>query len=274
MDALKLIFFSLFTHFAVGALVPMLFISVKEMGAMFFRLISMLSIILLAFAFWAKPFANLVFATPFAAASPVAGQIATLLLLSAFFLILTVFLLNRGGKAFAALALLAGLAAMANLPFTFPNVSTAPAWMLSGSFISSALLLGSVLGTMITGHWYLVNHKLTLRPLQITTWVFIGLAILRTVLVFANVFILSGSSQSTLAVTARGLLDFSASGILFWARVGFGLAAPLLFGWMIWSSVKVKNTQSATGILYATIVLVLVGETFAKYLYLFTGIPV
>jgi len=274
MDALKLIFFSLFTHFAVGALVPMLFISVKEMGTMFFRLISMLSIILLACAFWAKPFANLALATPFAAASPVAGQIATLLLLSAVFLLLTVFLLNRGGKIFATLALVGGLAATAKLPFTFPSVSTVPAWMLAGSFISSALMLGSVLGTMITGHWYLVNHKLTLRPLQITTWVFIGLTILRTMMVFATVFVLSASLDTTLAATAKSLLDFSASGILFWARVGFGLAAPLLFGWMIWSSVKVRNTQSATGILYATIVLVLVGEAFAKYLYLFTGIPV
>lgn len=274
MDALKLIFFSLFTHFAVGALVPMLFISVKEMGTMFFRLISILALILLACAFWAKPFANLALATPFAATSPVAGQIATLFVISAGFLLLTIFMLHHGGKIFAALALLAGLAAMAKLPFTFPSVTTVPAWMMAGSFISSALLLGSALGTMITGHWYLVNHKLTLRPLQITTWVFIGLTILRTLMVFATVFILAGSSQTTLATTAKSLLDFSMSGMLFWARVGFGLVVPLLFGWMIWSSVKVRNTQSATGILYATIVLVLVGEAFSKYLYLFTGIPV
>jgi len=274
MDALKLIFFSLFTHFAVGALAPMLFISVKEMGTKFFRLISILSIVLLAFAFWAKPFANLAFATPFVAASPVVGQIATLLALTILFLLLTVLLLNHGGKIFATLALITGLAAMAKLPFAFPRVSTVPAWMTAGSFVSSALMLGSVLGTMITGHWYLVNRKLTLRPLQISTWVFIGLALLRTIWVFTIVFILANSSQTALAATAKGLLDFSAFGILFWARAGFGLAAPLVFGWMIWSSVKVKNTQSATGILYATIVLVLVGEAFSKYLYLFTGIPV
>jgi len=274
MDALKLIFFSIFTHFAIGTLVPMLFISVKEMGTMFFRLISILAIVLLACAFWARPFANLSLAIPFAATSPVAGQIATLLVITVALLVLTVLLLQRGGKIFATLALLAGLAAMAKLPFTFPSVSTVPNWMLAGSFISSALMLGSVLGTMITGHWYLVNHKLTLRPLQITTWVFIGLTIIRTFLVFATVFILAGSAPAPLAATAKGLLGFSSSGVLFWARVGFGLVVPLLFGGMIWSSVKVKNTQSATGILYATIVLVLVGEAFAKYLFLFTGIPV
>jgi hypothetical protein len=274
MAALKLIFFSLFTHLAIGALVPLLFISVNEMGAMFFRLISSLAILLLACAFWAHPFAEISFAMPFVSSSPIAGQIVTLLTASLFFLVLTIFLLNRGGKIYAALAIIAGLAATAKLAFAFPNAATVPGWMTASSFMSAALMLGSVLGTMITGHWYLVNRKLTIRPLQLATWVFIGIAGLRTILVIATVLLLSGSSHAALAETARGLLDFSAAGILFWTRVGFGLAAPLLFGWMIWSAVKVRNTQSATGILYATIVLALIGEAFAKYLYLFTGIPV
>jgi hypothetical protein len=274
MDALKLIFFSLFTHLAIGTLVPLLFISVKEMGTMFFRLISSLSILLLACAFWASPFAEISFAIPFVASSPLAGQIISLLASSIFFLALAIFFLNRGGKIYVALAIVAGLAATAKLASAFPNASAAPSWMTAGSFLSAALVLGSVLGTMITGHWYLVNRKLTIRPLQLATWVFIGIIGLRAMMVIATVLLLSNSSQALLADTARGFFSLSASGILFWARVGFGLAAPLLFGWMIWSSVKVKNTQSATGILYATIVLVLIGEAFAKYLYLFTGIPV
>jgi len=274
MDALKLIFFSILTHLAIGMLVPMLFISVAEMGTKFFRLISILSIVLLALAFWVNPFANISFANPFTAASPVDGQITILLAISMFFIILTIFLLKKGKKILVTLAIVAGLAAMAKLPFIFPNAATVPNWMTASSFMSSTLLLGSALGTMITGHWYLVNRKLTIRPLQIATWVFIGLTALRTILVFVTVAVLANSSQATLAETSKSLLGFSMSGILFWARAGFGLAIPLVFGWMIWSSVKVRNTQSATGILYATIVVVLVGEVFSKYLYLFTGIPV
>jgi hypothetical protein len=274
MDALKLIFFSLLTHFAIGALVPLLLISVEEMGTMFFRLISILSIILLAGAFWAHPFGEIALAMPFAAASPHQGQVVTLLAMSILFLALTIFLLNRGGRIFVTLAILAGLAAMAKLPSAFSHAAAVPSWMAAGSFVSAALLLGSVLGTMITGHWYLVNRKLTIRPLQMATWVFIGIAVLRAIFVIATVAGLAGSSQAALAETAKSLLDFSMTGILFWARVGFGLAIPLVFGGMIWGSVKVRNTQSATGILYATIVMILVGEAFAKYLYLFTGIPV
>ncbi len=274
MDALKLIFFSLFAHLAIGALVPLLFISIDEMGTMFFRLISVLSLVLLACALWAYPFADFSLVMPFTASNPLGSQILTLLLASICFLLLTIFLLQRGGKIFATLAMLSGLAAMSMLALTYPHAGTAPGWMMAGSFISSTLLLGSVLGTMITGHWYLVNRKLTIRPLQIATWVFIGIAALRAILVFATVALLMNSSQSSLAETTRSLLDFSMPGILFWARVAFGLIMPLVFGWMIWSSVKVRNTQSATGILYATIILVLAGEAFSKYLYLFTGIPV
>jgi hypothetical protein len=274
MDALKLIFFSLFTHLAIGMLVPMLFISVEEMGTKFFRLLSMLSIILLALAFWANPFARLTFAPPFTAASPADSQIATLLAASIFFLILTIFLLKKGKEIFVVLAIIAGLAAMAKLPLVFPNSTVAPNWMMASSFMCSTLMLGSVLGTMITGHWYLVNHKLTIRPLQIATLVFIGIAVLRAVLVIMTVVALASSSQERLAETARAFFGFSGLGILFWARAGFGLVIPLIFGGMIWSSIKARNTQSATGILYATIVLVLVGETFSKYLFLFTGIPV
>ena len=274
MDALKLIFFSLFTHLAIGTLVPLLFISIDEMGTMFFRLISGLSIVLLACALWAYPFAEIALAMPFAATSPIGNQILTLLMVSIFFLLLTIFLLQRGGKIFVMLAMLSGLAAMSMLAFAYPNAGAAPGWMLAGSFISSTLLLGSVLGTMITGHWYLVNRKLTIRPLQIATWVFIGIAALRAISVLATVMLLANSSQPALAETARSLLDFSMPGMLFWARVAFGIIIPLVFGWMIWSSVKVRNTQSATGILYATIILILAGEAFSKYLYLFTGIPV
>jgi hypothetical protein len=274
MDALKLIFFSLFTHLAVGMLLPLLFISVSEIGTMFFRFISGLSIVLLLLAFWAHPFAEFSFALPFATQIEMGGQIFTLLAASIFFILLTIFFLQLGGKIFVAIAVVLGLAAMSRLAFAFPMNSSVPDWMMAGSFVSSALILGSVLGTMITGHWYLVNRKLTIRPLQMATWIFIAIVGLRFLVVAAIFAVLLGSSQLALSEMVQNMLSFSVPGMLFWARVAFGLIVPFVFGLMIWSSVKVRNTQSATGILYATIVFVVIGEAFSKYLYLFTGIPV
>jgi hypothetical protein len=276
MSIIRLIFFSLLTHLAIGALLPLLFISVNEIGTRFFRFVCGLSIGLFILAFLIKPFTSFSFSIPFVRQSQIDGQITTLSVASIFFILLTIFFLNRDGKIYLTLAVACGLAAMAKLAFMFPNSSdlSRPAdWMMASSFMSSALMLGSVLGTMITGHWYLVNHKLTIRPLQTATWIFIGVTGLRSLLVIAIVLLL-GFSQMAQAETARNLLGFSAAGILFWARVAFGLVTPLIFGMMVWGSVRVRNTQSATGILYATIILVLVGEVFSKYLFWFTGIPV
>jgi hypothetical protein len=61
--------------------------------------------------------------------------------------------------------------------------------------------------------------------------------------------------------------------IFFMARVTIGLVIPLIFGFMIWGTVKIRSTQSATGILYATIIMVLIGEAFAQFLSNLIGIP-
>lgn len=274
MDALKLIFFSLFTHFAIGTLLPLLFISVNEIGTMFFRFIAGLSVVLLLLAFWAQPFADFSFAVPFVQSAPIDGQIITLLTASILCSLLTMIFLKSFGKIFIMLSTAFGLAAMSELAFAFPAASSVPNWLLAGSFVASALMLGSVLGTMITGHWYLVNRKLTMRPLQMATWVFLGVIGLRLTLV-AGVFLMTLSSpQMAQTEIAKNMLGFTGQGILFWARVGFGLLMPIILGKMIWDSVKVQNTQSATGILYATIIFVIIGEAFSKYLYLFTGMPV
>jgi hypothetical protein len=46
-------------------------------------------------------------------------------------------------------------------------------------------------------------------------------------------------------------------------RFAVGIAMPLVFAWMVSSSIRYNNTRSATGILYASTVLVLIGEAMA-----------
>ena len=66
----------------------------------------------------------------------------------------------------------------------------------------------------------------------------------------------------------------SVSGIFFWQRVLFGLAAPALLGYLTWETAKIRSTQSATGILYVDFFTIVVGELLAKYLLLATRVPV
>jgi len=49
---------------------------------------------------------------------------------------------------------------------------------------------------------------------------------------------------------------------------------PLALVYFIWDTVKIRSTQSATGILYIAVFLVLIGETFSRFLFLFTSISV
>ena len=56
-------------------------------------------------------------------------------------------------------------------------------------------------------------------------------------------------------------------------RWAWGLIGPAVLGYFIWDTVKIRSTQSATGLLYVAVVFVIIGETMAQYLTLFFGIP-
>ncbi len=52
-----------------------------------------------------------------------------------------------------------------------------------------------------------------------------------------------------------------------------GLAAPLMLSVLIWQTVKMRSTQSATGLLYVALILVLFGELVSQFLLVRTGYP-
>ncbi len=136
---------------------------------------------------------------------------------------------------------------------------------------SSALVLGAVTLAMMLGHWYLVTPKLSIEPLKrysamyilLTAWIALELALTYTLYVgFGAQPATPGGSQ---------LIHEEIIFVLF--RVIWGLAAPLGFAYWIWNTVKMKSTQSATGILYAAMVCTLIGEGMGLYLTLQTGVP-
>ena len=56
-------------------------------------------------------------------------------------------------------------------------------------------------------------------------------------------------------------------------RLLFGLVGPIFLTFLTWKTVELEATQSATGILYAVLALVLVGEASALYLSMMTILP-
>ena len=59
----------------------------------------------------------------------------------------------------------------------------------------------------------------------------------------------------------------------FWMRVGGGLAFPFALSYMAFDSSGVRAMQSATGLLYIAMALVLAGEILAKGLLFATAVP-
>ena len=54
--------------------------------------------------------------------------------------------------------------------------------------------------------------------------------------------------------------------MFFWPRILFGVLVPVILAVMIRSTVKIRHTQAATGLLYLAVVALLFGEFFSKFL--------
>jgi hypothetical protein len=136
--------------------------------------------------------------------------------------------------------------------------------LLALHLITSGALLGSVLVAMNLGHAYLQNAALSFDHLVRLARLFLGSAI--------------GKAAVSVALLAphlgtwwpRLLDDFD--GMLIVVRMTAGLAGSIVLALMVISCAKSRANQSATGILYAAVVVVLVGEAVSMYLTLGRGI--
>lgn len=124
---------------------------------------------------------------------------------------------------------------------------------------ASAAVAGGVCFAMVFGHGYLTVPKLPFAPLQrINRFTAAALA-LRLALLALCVALAWPRWRAT---PAFGMFDWFFLGV----RVVVGLLLPLLFAAMVASALRWRNNQSATGIWYASTVLVWIGEAIALHL--------
>jgi hypothetical protein len=139
-------------------------------------------------------------------------------------------------------------------------------WALNGmGRLASAFLMGSTLTAMLLGHYYLTAPAMSIEPLKrfvrCMAW---GLGV-RALLAVVGLCLWSSGLGPL-----HGLGQVAP---LFLAiRWGMGFAAPVLATWMTWQTVAIRSTQSATGILYIAMTLVLFGELTALILTRDTGV--
>lgn len=173
----------------------------------------------------------------------------------------------------AALMILLGLAAALAAPALEGGASPAASSLsaLAGALtgaLAGALLAGSTAATMTLGHWYLVDTTLSIRPLATGAALFLGAAGLRAAV--AAGFLVSGGHHA-LRIESPADLIYSTTALFFSFRTVTGLLAPLTLAALVRSTVRIRSTQSATGLLYVALILVLFGELTAIFLELLTG---
>jgi hypothetical protein len=175
----------------------------------------------------------------------------------------------RGARAPALLAggaaSLAGLAALGFLAAEFSE----PAWgfpLVLASMVVGALVLGAVSLGMVLGHWYLVTPRLPEQPLREMTFWLLAVMALQALLIVPGLALphdtISGSVDTPILENP-----------FFYMRVAFGLAFPMALAWMAYDSAGARAMQSATGLLYIAMALVLAGEVVGKGLMFTSGVP-
>ena len=162
-------------------------------------------------------------------------------------------------------SLLAGVVAV--LAATPPHARV----LVAATDLTSVMLLGAAASAMILGHYYLVILDLPIAALRRLTVLLISGLVLRSVVVAVALAKGDAGAYQDLSAVAAGL--WSPDGVFVWMRLLFGLAGPLSLIWFIWKTVEIRSTQSATGILYVQLFLVLSGELLAKYLRVAAGFP-
>jgi hypothetical protein len=120
----------------------------------------------------------------------------------------------------------------------------------SVELIVSGMVLGVTFAAMLLGHWYLNAPGMELQPLRRLLIVAAIAIVVQMVLVGAG---LVAEAMHRPSVGYDWLLFI----LLRWS---FGLLGVLGLLWMAWQTLKIPNTQSATGILYVAVIGVFIGE--------------
>ncbi|MCX7395107.1 MAG: hypothetical protein NTW75_13395 [Planctomycetales bacterium] len=130
----------------------------------------------------------------------------------------------------------------------------------SGAFlflsnISTSAVLGGSVTSMLLGHWYLTAPTMSIEPLKHLCRLF-GAAVCLRLLVSVVGWFIGGHS-----------LHDGTHYTWFAMRWLAGLLGPLVIACMADRILRYRNTQAATGVLFAGVILTFIGEMSAALLY-------
>ena len=172
---------------------------------------------------------------------------------------------DRDGRARQIGWVLSGLS-LAALGLMAAALAGSPEALTVFSLGFGALALGLSAVGLALGHWYLVTPRLPARPLVEITTAFLIVVIIQAILFGVALAVsiddpIGGRDQSL------------TSDPTFWLRIVVGFVLPLVFGWMAWTTARMRSMMAATGLLYLTTAAVLAAQIAARALMLDSGRP-
>ncbi len=129
------------------------------------------------------------------------------------------------------------------------------------SSLATASVLGGAVTGMLLGHWYLTAPTMSIAPLKTLSWYF-ALAVLFRFAVSAVGWMIAGQ-----------LLHSGVHWTWFALRWLAGIVGPLAISVMAIQILRYRNTQAATGVLFAGVILTFIGEMSAALLYSELHVP-
>ncbi len=135
--------------------------------------------------------------------------------------------------------------------------------------VLAAMLLGSVTVAWLLGHAYLTATKMPITPLRsLSKLLSVSVTLRCGYLVVAGLILMYGQGSDD-GMSTRLL----GSWLILSLRICVGLIAVAVFAYMVRDCVKLRSTQSATGILYFASIFVYIGELSSRYLAGELGLP-
>jgi hypothetical protein len=243
-----------------GVLLALAFVPPAPVGRFFYRLMGTCALLPMACALALRVRSEAGWADP--------AVIGVGLALAAFPLYLDAAPGRRFGLGLAAGLIGCALAAGWIVRQGLPGLSAGGVVIGTLSTLSTGAVAGGVGLAMVLGHWYLtvprmeIRHLVRLNRMTIVAMVASLLSLAAACLLFA----------SELSLGEPPL--FGPWGLFYLGtRLAVGLILPLLFAGMAASALRFQNTRSATGILYASTVLVLIGTAVSLFLQDSYGVP-
>ncbi len=129
--------------------------------------------------------------------------------------------------------------------------------------ILAGIILSAALYAMNLGHWYLNVHGLPIKHLRWAVNVFGAFLAVR--LLFDAVALVSFQAVYDWEVMPLWKFTLTPDGFLLWLAIFFGVVFPLCSLYFVYGVLRLKNTQSTTGILYVVLSGVLIGDLTYKY---------